>query len=189
MAVGGDLSIATLLAAYDHGIFPWFNAGERPQWWSPDPRAVIDLDHLHISRSLARTLRRGSFSVSWNRQFSRVMEECASGRHEGTWIFPEMIDAYTSLHEAGHAHSIEVWRDDDLVGGLYGVRRRNAFFAESMFHRETDASKVALVRAVQDLWQQDVRLFDVQFLTPHLASMGAHNIRRGEYLERVKNHT
>jgi leucyl/phenylalanyl-tRNA--protein transferase len=185
LAVGGDLSVEMLLTAYDHGIFPWFNEGDRPHWWSPDPRAVMDLEHLHVSRSLARTLRRGGFTTTWNRAFRRVMEECGQGRREGTWIVAEMLRAYTRLNEAGHAHSIEVWKDGALAGGLYGVQRGGAFMAESMFHRETNASKIALVRAIQDLWSAGVRLFDVQFLTPHLKSMGAYEIRRTEYLDRL----
>ena len=185
LAAGGDLSVEMLLAAYDHGIFPWFNAGERPHWWSPDPRAIMDIEHLHVSTSLGRVIRRGQLTTTWNRAFRRVMEECGQKRREGTWIIPEMLRAYTRLHEAGHAHSIEVWREDALVGGLYGVQRGGAFMAESMFHRETDASKVALVRAIQDLWTAGVRLFDVQFLTPHLKSMGAHEVSRAEYLDRL----
>lgn len=185
LAVGGDLSVQMLLAAYDQGIFPWFNEGERPHWWSPDPRAVMDLEHLHVSRSLARAMRNGGFTITWNRAFRRVMEECGRRRREGTWIFPEMLRAYTRLHALGHAHSIEVWKEDDLAGGLYGVQRGGAFMAESMFHRATNASKVALVRAIQDLWAAGVRLFDVQFLTPHLKSMGAYEISRSEYLDRL----
>jgi leucyl/phenylalanyl-tRNA--protein transferase len=185
LAVGGDLSVEMLLTAYDHGIFPWFNEGERPHWWSPDPRAVMDLESLHISASLARRMRRGDVTITWNHAFRRAMEECGKGRREGTWIIPEMLHAYTRLHTSGHAHSIEVWRDDTLIGGLYGVQRGGAFMAESMFHRETDASKVALVWAIQDLWESGVRLFDVQFLTPHLKSMGAYEISRDEYLARL----
>lgn len=185
LAVGGDLSVEMLLTAYDHGIFPWFNEGERPHWWSPDPRAVIDLERLHVSKSLARAMRSGRWTTSWNRAFRRVMEECGKRRREGTWIIPEMVRAYTRLHELGHAHSIEVWNGETLVGGLYGVQRGGAFMAESMFHREANASKVALVRAVQDLWAAGVRLFDVQFLTPHLKSMGAYEIGRTEYLDQL----
>lgn len=185
LAVGGDLSVEMLLTAYDHGIFPWFNEGERPHWWSPDPRAVMDLERLRVSKSLARAMRKSEFTVTWNRGFRRVMEECGKGRREGTWIVPEMLLAYTCLHEAGHAHSIEVWKGDALAGGLYGVQRGGAFMAESMFHRETNASKIALARAIQDLWTAGVRLFDVQFLTPHLESMGAYEISRADYLDRL----
>lgn len=185
LAVGGDLSMEMLLTAYDNGIFPWFNAGDRPHWWSPDPRAVMDLEHMHISKSLARQMRQRCFRTTWNREFRLVMEECGKERREGTWIVPKMLKAYQQLHEAGHAHSIEVWSGDSLVGGLYGVQRGGAFMAESMFHRETNASKVALARAIQDLWATGVRLFDVQFLTPHLESMGAYEIERAAYLDRL----
>lgn len=175
-----------LLAAYEQGIFPWYNPGQQPLWWSPDPRAVIDVDNLHISRSLARVLKQDRFRVTWNSCFRRVMEECGSEREDGTWIFDEMIDAYAIAHEAGHAHSIEVWHGEQLAGGLYGIQRGGAFMAESMFHRITDASKVALVTAIRMLWKQGIELFDVQFLTPHLASMGAYQISRDEYLDRLE---
>ncbi len=186
LAIGGDLSERFLLAAYDHGIFPWYNEYEPPHWWSPDPRAVIDVDHLHVSRSLARSLRREIFSVSWNRCFRRVIDECSAEREEGTWIVPEIVEAYCGLHSSGFAHSVEVWRGDTLAGGLYGVQRGGAFMAESMFHRSTDASKVALVEAVRTLWAAGFRLFDVQFLTPHLSTMGAYEISRVEYLRRLE---
>lgn len=130
-------------------------------------------------------MRRGVFSVTWNKDFRGVMEACGSDREEGTWIFPEMIDAYTAAHRAGYAHSIEVWSGSTLAGGLYGVAVGAAFMAESMFHRVTDASKVALASAVETLFRAGVELFDVQFLTPHLASMGAYTIRRSEYLDRL----
>lgn len=174
-----------LLAAYENGIFPWYSEGEEPLWWSPDPRAVIDLEHLHISRSLARKMRNSHFRITWNTCFRQVMEECGAEREEGSWIFQEMVDAYTVAHESGHAHSIEIWKEDQLAGGLYGIQRGGAFMAESMFHRVTDASKVALATAVQHLWGKGVRLFDVQFLTPHLASMGVYEISRDEYLDRL----
>lgn len=185
LAVGGDLSLDLLLTAYDNGIFPWYNEGEPVHWWSPNPRAVIDPEHLHISRSLARLMRKGSFSITWNRAFRRVMEECGRQREEGSWIFGEMLDAYEAAYRAGHAHSIEVWAGETLAGGLYGVQRGAAFMAESMFHRVTDASKVALVTAVQSLFRCGVELFDVQFLTPHLESMGAFEVSRNEYLDRL----
>ena len=173
-----------LLEAYDHGIFPWFN--RKPvQWWSPDPRCVIDVEHLHVSHRLAWTLRRGTFRITWNQAFRQVMRECGARRAEGTWILPSMIQAYVALHEAGHAHSIEVWSGDQLAGGLYGVQRGAAFMGESMFHRVTDASKVALVAAVRQLFAVGIQLFDVQFLTPHLASLGAYEISRDEYLRRL----
>jgi leucyl/phenylalanyl-tRNA---protein transferase len=185
VAVGGDLSTRRLLAAYESGIFPWYDEGLPPLWWSPDPRAVIEPGELHVSRSLVRELRRGAFDVTFDRAFRRVMTECGSERESGTWILPEMIDAYSSLHELGHAHSFEVWQAGALVGGLYGVQRGALFAAESMFHRVTNASKVALAASVRALSAAGVELYDVQFLTPHLASMGAREIPRRAYLERV----
>ncbi len=185
LAQGGDLSLPLLLTAYRHGIFPWYSEGRPPLWWCPDPRTVIDLDSLHISRSLTRVIRQQSFRITWNTCFARIMEECGREREEGSWIFREMVDAYTIAHQAGYAHSIEVWRNDELAGGLYGIQCGGAFMAESMFHRTTNASKVALVEAVQFLWKQGIRLFDVQFLTPHLESLGAYEISRDEYLDRL----
>ncbi len=185
LAIGGDLSIARLLVAYDNGIFPWYDEGVPPLWWSPNPRAVIVADELHVSRSLGRSLRRMPFEVTFDRDFEGVMR-AAGDRDVGTWILPEMISAYVALHREGHAHSFEVWDANELVGGLYGVQRGALFAAESMFHRRTDASKVALVFAVRSLAAAGVELFDVQLLTPHLASMGAKEIPRSDYLARVR---
>jgi len=184
LAIGGDLSSERLLFAYEHGIFPWYDEGVPPLWWSPNPRAVLDPAGLHVSRSLRRVLRSGRFTITWNRDFERVMR-CCGDRPGGTWILPEMIDAYVRLHESGHAHSIEVWEGSDLAGGLYGIQRGALFAAESMFHRSTDASKVALVYAVKSLFAAGTRLFDVQLLTQHLASMGAVEVSRTEYLARL----
>lgn len=186
VAIGGNLSPARLLSAYDAGIFPWYSEDYPPLWWCPNPRAVLPLDALHVSRSMARTLRRGGFRVTWNHAFERVLRECGAGRSEGTWILPEMVRAYERLHRAGHAFSIEVWGDDDeLAGGLYGVQRGGLFAAESMFHRRTDMSKVALLVSAASLNRAGIRLFDVQFLTPHLASLGAKEIDRSQYLARL----
>lgn len=185
IAVGGDLSPDRLLLAYERGIFPWYSAGLPPVWWSPNPRAVMDLERLHVSRSMRRILRGGRFSLSHNRAFARVMQGCAADRDGGTWILPEMVLAYTHLHQLGHAHSIEVWAGERLVGGLYGVQRGALFAAESMFHRETNASKLALIATLHFLFDAGVELFDVQFLTSHLESLGAYTISRAEYLERV----
>jgi len=185
VAVGGDLSPERLLLAYERGIFPWYSEGLPPLWWSPDPRAVIDVASLHVSKRLARELRQERFRVTFNRAFERVMIECGEQREGGTWILPEMVAAYTRLHELGHALSIEVWNGERLVGGLYGVQRGALFAAESMFHRETSASKVALVTAVRRLFAAGVTLFDVQFVTPHLESLGAYTVPRTEYLRRV----
>jgi len=186
LARGGDLSPAMLLSAYENGIFPWYSEDSPILWWSPDPRCVMDVEHLHVSTSLARLLRRDSFRITWNHCFSRVMEECGSGREDGTWIFPEMVEAYSKLHHLGQAHSIEVWSGDALAGGLYGVQRGAGFMAESMFHRVRDASKIALATAIATLFAAGIRLFDVQFLTPHLESMGAYEISRNEYLDRLE---
>jgi leucyl/phenylalanyl-tRNA---protein transferase len=186
LALGGDLSVPRLLAAYDHGIFPWYDEGLPPLWWSPDPRAVMDPQSLHVSRSLRRELRRGRFAVTFDRDFCRVMRECGRQRQGGTWILPEMLAAYTALHRAGHAHSFEVWEGDELVGGLYGVHRGGLFAAESMFHRVNDASKIALVVSVESLFRAGISLYDVQFSTPHLESLGAHAISRVHYLERLR---
>lgn len=185
VAIGGDLSQQRLLAAYRQGIFPWYNEGLPILWWSPDPRAVIELDSLHVSRSLRRTLKGAHFRVSWDEAFPQVIRGCADNRVEGTWIVPAMQAAYIALHHAGHAHSIEIWQQEHLVGGLYGVRCGALFAAESMFHTASNASKVALVRCVRDLWAVGVRLIDVQFLTPHLERCGAHTVSRVEYLRRV----
>jgi leucyl/phenylalanyl-tRNA--protein transferase len=185
VAVGGDLDPARLLLAYSRGIFPWYSEGVPPLWWSPDPRALLTPRALHVSRSLLRTLRRGGFLLSWNRCFRRVMTECGERRAEGTWVLPEMLDAYTRLHELGAAHSLEVWRGDELAGGIYGVQVGALFAAESMFHRRRDASKVALTALVRTLFAAGIELFDVQFVTPHLATMGAFEVSRAEYLQRL----
>jgi leucyl/phenylalanyl-tRNA--protein transferase len=185
VAVGGDLWPARLLLAYDSGIFPWYDEGLPPLWWSPDPRTVIDAEGLHVSRSLARTIRRGRFAVTLDRAFDDVMRACAERPGHGTWILPEMLAAYGRLHRLGHAHSVEAWDGDALVGGLYGVHRGALFAAESMFHRATDAGKVALVAAVRSFFRAGIEVFDVQMTTPHLASLGAEELPRTEYLRRV----
>jgi leucyl/phenylalanyl-tRNA--protein transferase len=143
----------------------------------------MDAEHLHISRSMQRVLGSSRFQVTFDRAFRDVMLECGRERESGTWILPEMVDAYVALHELGHAHSVEVWQGERLVGGLYGVQRGALFAAESMFHRERDASKVALISAVEALFRKGVTLFDVQFLTSHLESLGAYEIPRARYLE------
>jgi leucyl/phenylalanyl-tRNA---protein transferase len=187
VAVGGDLSVERLLLAYDHGIFPWFSEDNPELWWSPDPRAVLAPRDVHISRSMSRWLRSHEFTVTWNRAFPEVMRACAEDRCDGTWILPEMIVAYTELHRQRHAHCVDVWRGTDLVGGIYGVHRGGLFAAESMFHRADNASKLALITLAQVLSAQGIELIDVQFLTPHLASMGAIEIPRTHYLDIVQN--
>ncbi|HWP07824.1 MAG TPA: leucyl/phenylalanyl-tRNA--protein transferase [Polyangiaceae bacterium] len=186
VAVGGDLTPERLLYAYENGIFPWYAEGLPPMWWSPDPRAVVDPSSLHVSKSLARELKKTRFTVTFNRAFEDVMLECGREREGGTWILPEMVDAYLRLHELGHARSVEVWLGARLVGGLYGVQRGALFAAESMFHRETNASKVALVAAVRTLFGAGIELFDVQFTTPHLVSMGVYDLPRPAYLARAR---
>ena len=185
VAIGGDLGPKRLLHAYRSGIFPWYAEGYVPMWWSPDPRALMTPDSLRVSRSLQRVIARGGFELTWNRCFPRVMAECGKQRSEGTWIIPEMVAAYTKLHELGHAHSLEVWEDSELVAGTYGVQVGSLFAAESMFHRRSDRSKVALVAALRSLFAAGIDLFDVQFATNHLASLGAFEVPRAEYLKRL----
>lgn len=184
VAVGGDLTPERLLLAYRMGIFPWYAEGTDILWWSPNPRAIIEMQSVHRSRSLERRLRRGDFTFTFDQAFMQVMLGCAD-RDEGTWILPEMVDAYQELFRLGHAHSFEVWEGGELVGGLYGVQQGGLFAAESMFHRRTDASKAGLVVAVTALSRIGIQLFDVQFLTKHLESMGAIEIRRDVYIERL----
>jgi leucyl/phenylalanyl-tRNA--protein transferase len=186
VAMGGDLRPKRLLQAYRAGVFPWYGEGEPICWWSPDPRAIFELDGLHISRRLARTLRSGRFRVSFNQQFPAVIRGCAEGRAEGTWITPEMIGAYETLHECGWAHSIEVWYGAELAGGLYGVAVGGLFAAESMFSRRPDASKIALVHLVDQLRSRNFRLLDVQLATDHTLRLGAVEIPRTEYLARLR---
>ena len=184
MAVGADLSADRLMSAYAHGIFPWYNENTPILWWSPEPRAIVERQHLHVSRSLRRRLRQHDFVLRSDSDFEGVIDGCAD-RDEGTWILPEMRAAYLHLHALGLAHSIEVWENGQLAGGLYGVQVGGLFVAESMFHRTTDASKVALVSAVHALFAGGFRLFDVQFMTAHLATLGATEIPRTEYLARI----
>lgn len=188
LAFGGDLEPVTLLDAYRQGIFPWPTTDGTVYWWSPDPRAVVPLDGLHVSRSLRRTLRSGRFSLTRDAAFADVVRACADRPGQGTWITPPMVEAYTRLHARGHAHSVEVWDGGGwLVGGVYGVTLGAAFMGESMFHRATDASKVALVHLVAHLREQGFCLFDAQLPTPHLASLGAQAVARGTYLARLED--
>lgn len=186
MAVGGDLSPERLLYAYGRGVFPWYDEEQPLLWWSPDPRAVFELDGFHLSHSLRRELKKGHFRVTFDQAFTQVMVGCAEEREGGTWILPEMVEAYGCLHRQGHAHSFEVWLGEELVGGLYGVQVAGLFAAESMFHRSTNASKVALAYAVGSLFAAGITLFDVQFSTPHLASLGVRVLSRTDYLDRLE---
>ncbi|MBU1396215.1 MAG: leucyl/phenylalanyl-tRNA--protein transferase [Gammaproteobacteria bacterium] len=187
LARGGDLSVAHLLDAYRHGIFPWFNPGEPILWWSPDPRMVLVPDDIRVSRSLAKRIRNGGFEVRVDTAFAEVMRACAAPREDtfGTWISPEMVAAYSRLFDAGYAHSVETWHDGRLVGGLYGVAIGRMFYGESMFSREPDASKVALVRLAQQLQRWEFGLIDCQMETSHLASMGAHTMPRAAFIARL----
>ena len=185
LAIGGDLSPRRLGAAYARGIFPWYAEGYVPMWWSPDPRALLDPEHLHVGRSLQKRMRAGGFELTWNRCFARVMRECGVRPGKGSWIIAEMVEAYEHLHRLGRAHSLEVWCAGELVGGVYGVQVGALFAAESMFHRATDMSKVALVALVRSLFAVGIELFDVQFVTAHLRSLGAFEVSRQEYLQRV----
>ncbi len=184
LAVGGDLSPTRLLAAYRHGIFPWYNRGEPILWWSPDPRLVLFPDKLKVARSLRKTLRRGEFRVTFDQAFTRVIDACAAPRKQAgdTWITLEMKAAYSRLYELGYAHSVESWYQEGLVGGLYGVAIGRVFFGESMFHRRTDASKVAFVTLVERLQRWQYGLIDCQVRTNHLISLGAEEIPRRQFI-------
>jgi len=185
LAVGGDLSVARLLLAYRSGIFPWYSRGEPILWWSPDPRCVLYPEWFHCSRRLGRVLRSGVFRVSMDTAFERVILSCARirRRHErGTWIVPAMQRAYLNLHEAGFAHSVECWRGDALVGGLYGVCIGGVFFGESMFARESDASKVALATLVRHCGLWGIGLIDSQVANSHMLGLGAREVARDAYL-------
>jgi leucyl/phenylalanyl-tRNA--protein transferase len=184
VAVGGDLRPETLLTAYRRGVFPWYEEGLPVCWWSPDPRAILPLDNLHVSRRLARTIRSGRFEVTFDRDFAGVIRGCAD-RAEGTWITGDMITAYEALHALGYAHSVETWRDGRLAGGVYGVAVGGLFSAESMFYRDTDASKVALAGLVARLREQGYVLLDLQMLTEHTARLGAVEVPRREYTARL----
>jgi leucyl/phenylalanyl-tRNA--protein transferase len=185
VAVGGDLSVPRLLLAYRSGIFPW--TVDPITWWSPEPRAIFEMDRFHVSRSLARVIRKGVFRTSIDRAFRRVMEGCAAparGRRS-TWISPEFIEAYTQLHKQGYAHSLECWQGHRLVGGIYGVAVGGLFAGESMFHRVSDASRVALFHLIEHLRRQGFMLFDIQMLTPITVQLGGITIPREEYLCRL----
>jgi leucyl/phenylalanyl-tRNA--protein transferase len=182
VGVGADLEPGTILAAYRQGLFP-MRLGRRGRlaWWSPDPRGVLPLDGLRVTRSLRKSSRR--FEIRIDTGFEAVMRACADPRREHGWIDASFLNAYTTLHELGWAHSVETWADDELVGGLYGLSIGGLFAGESMFHRVTDASKVALVALVDILRDGDATLLDVQWTTPHLTSLGAIDVPRDRYLE------
>jgi leucyl/phenylalanyl-tRNA--protein transferase len=188
LAVGGDLSEKRLLLAYSLGIFPWYSDGEPILWWSPEPRLVLYPDELKVSRSLNKVIKKDVFKVTMDRAFEEVISECARVRlenQEGTWIVDDMVSAYCRLHAIGFAHSVEAWRGDRLVGGLYGVSLGKCFFGESMFTRATNASKVALVALVKHLEALCFAFIDCQIATTHLKRFGAREIPRTQYLDEL----
>ena len=190
LAAGGDLRPERLIQAYRHGCFPWFQDGQPILWWSPDPRTVLQPDKLHISRSLAKVLRQGRYRVTFDQAFVDVIRACAAPRSYAaeTWITSPMQDAYEELHRRGIAHSVEVWRDNELVGGLYGLAMGQLFFGESMFSRADNASKVGFVTLVEHLKDWGFVLIDCQMPTEHLLSLGAQTIPRSEFAGYLSDH-
>lgn len=188
LAVGGDLSTERLLLAYRNGIFPWFSRGHPILWWSPDPRFILFPEKFKLSKSLAQRIRKGQYRSTFDTVFPEVIEKCASvsRMHEdGTWITAGMKKAYIKLHQQGFAHSVETWENETLVGGLYGISLGKAFFGESMFHTSTDASKVAVYHLVMQLRAWGFYFIDCQLRTEHLASLGAEEVSREDFLERL----
>lgn len=185
LALGGDLSPARLLMAYQRGIFPWFSPGDPILWWSPDPRAILCPETFHVSRSMKRFHHHSPYRVTLNYAFGRVIAGCAEDRHEGTWITTGIVQAYHRLHELGHAHSLEVWRGEELVGGMYGVSLGALFCGESMFSRAENASKTALLVFCEQFNRHGGKLIDCQVLNSHTASLGAVEIARRDYLEQL----
>ena len=188
VAVGGDLTPARLVEAYRQGVFPWYDLGSPILWWCPDPRLILEPERLHVPRRLERILRQELFTLSLDLDFEGVINSCASvhlHREQGTWILPEMINAYCRLHKLGYAHSLEVWRSGELVGGIYGVALKKAFFGESMFHRVDNASKVALVSLMRLLSNRGFHFLDCQQTTRHLLQFGAREVSRNTFLTRL----
>lgn len=188
LAIGGELSIPRLIYAYKHGIFPWYDASQPVLWWSPDPRMVLFPKKLKVSKSMKQLLRKEKFTVTFNKDFRAVIDACAEIRRDGqhgTWITREMIDCYSDLHELDMAHSVEVWENEDLVGGLYGIylKDRKVFCGESMFTRKSNASKYGFITLVRKLIENGVKLIDCQVYTQHLESLGAEEIPREEFLK------
>jgi leucyl/phenylalanyl-tRNA--protein transferase len=192
LCAGGDLSPQRIVLAYRHGIFPWYSAGEPILWWSPDPRMVLVPSEIKISRSLRRTLRAGNYSIKLDSNFPAIIHACARTRRQGqagTWITAEMQAAYAKLYELGFAHSVETWVNDKMVGGLYGLSIGKMFYGESMFSHATDASKLAIAHLARYLDAQGFGLIDCQMNTPHLASLGAREIPRSEFITRLRELT
>lgn len=183
LAAGGCLSSQRIITAYQQGIFPWYNPGEPILWWSPNPRLVLFPENLKVSRSLKKTIRKGQFSLTFDQAFPQVMQNCAAPRDKeaGTWITEDIYLAYYRLHQQGIAHSCEVWFDNELVGGLYGISIGQVFFGESMFHKKTDASKIAFYCLVNHLAEWGFKLIDCQVQTNHLSSLGAEEINRSDF--------
>ncbi|KTC34706.1 leucyl/phenylalanyl-tRNA--protein transferase [Pseudomonas sp. ABAC61] len=190
LAAGGDLSAERLVQAYRHGCFPWFSEGQPILWWSPDPRTVLFPDELHVSRSLGKLLRKQRYQVTFDQDFAAVISACAAPRTyaDGTWISEAMQQAYLRLHQQGHAHSVEVWDQGTLVGGLYGLAMGQLFFGESMFSRADNASKVGFATLVEQLKAWGFVLVDCQMPTDHLHSLGARAITRTEFADYLKHH-
>jgi leucyl/phenylalanyl-tRNA--protein transferase len=190
LAAGGDLSPARLLAAYERGVFPWYSAQQPILWWSPDPRMVLFPEEFHCSRSLTKTLRNGPYSSRVDGDFGATIRACAAPRRSGpdTWLNPDMIASYEQLHELGFAHSVETYDADRLVGGLYGIALGGVFFGESMFSLERDASKVALARLVQECRARDIRVIDCQVASGHLASLGAREVSRTQFVALLRRY-
>jgi leucyl/phenylalanyl-tRNA--protein transferase len=190
VAIGGDLKAERLIMAYKSGIFPWYSEEEPIIWHSPEQRFVLFLEELHISKSMKRVLNSTRFSVTFDSDFSFVINQCASVNRkgqDGTWIIKEMIDAYVNLHHLGYAHSVEVWHEEKIVGGVYGVSIGKCFFAESMFHTVSNASKIALINLVKFLKKNDFLFLDAQVFTEHVATMGAIEIPRNEFIQLLNN--
>jgi len=190
LAAGGDLSPARLLAAYERGVFPWYSAQQPILWWSPDPRMVLFPEEFKCSRSLRKTLRNGPMHTRVDYAFSATIRGCAAPRVSGpdTWLNPDMIDSYEQLHELGFGHSVETYLQDELVGGLYGIQLGQIFFGESMFSTQRDASKVALARLVEECRARGIRLIDCQVASAHLASLGAREVSRSQFVTLLKQH-
>lgn len=189
LSIGGDLSVDRLLSAYQQGIFPWFD-GDIPMWWCPDPRFVLFPNELKVSKSMKVLLKRNTFKFTVNTAFPEVIKACKEKEREGqngTWITDDVECAYNELHKLGHAHSAEVWINNKLAGGLYGIRMGNIFFGESMFSHVSNASKYAFIKYIDLLEKEGVRLIDCQVYTEHLESLGARMIERKEFLKRIMN--
>lgn len=191
LAIGGDLSVERLLLAYQNGIFPWYE-GEHILWWCPDPRFVLFPDELKVSKSMQALLKKGEFEFTINRAFADVIHNCKKTKREGqagTWITDEVEKAYTKMHQLGYAHSAETWKEGKLVGGLYGIKLGKVFFGESMFSKESNASKYALIKFVQHLKIEGIELIDCQVYTDHLESLGARMITRNSFINQLKSLT